>query len=83
MYAAWGSHGLWLSKGEHAYGQVGAESLVDHCSDEGEAWDTWNLMENFGYYVQEGTDAPHGRGLGGSTWPAWMRDDYATPPRMP
>jgi len=74
VYSAWGSHGVWLTPGEHDYDEVchifGCEDLTDWTS-EGTAWDTWNYVEAFDYNAKQE--------LGGSTWPLWMSDDFTNP----
>jgi hypothetical protein len=83
LYAAAGSHGLWLTAGSHNYADVEIEalsnlyieSLYDHCAA-GKAWDTWNNVIAFDYY-DPSTNS--GRGLSGSQWPNWMRDDFTEP----
>lgn len=42
LYAAWGSHGLWFSVGDHEY--VSFPKLVDHTS-QGTVWDTWEDLD--------------------------------------
>ena len=74
VYSAWGSHGVWLTAGEHDYGEacyvVACEDLTDWTS-EGTPWDTWNYLEAFDYNAKQG--------LGGSIWPLWMSDDFTNP----
>lgn len=70
VYAAWGSHGVWLDPGSHVYDDYVVFTLADDCSA-GTAWDTWNLIEAFDYNLQVG--------LGGSTWPLWMGADFTDP----
>jgi hypothetical protein len=70
VYSAWGSHGVWLTPGNHQYGSALGWPLVDVCSA-GTAWDTWNNLEAFDYNGKQG--------LGGSIWPLWMSDDFANP----
>jgi hypothetical protein len=74
VYSAEGSHGVWLTPGRHKYGEAGPEGskedLVDWTS-QGTAWDTWNKMAAFDYNAKQG--------LGGSTWPLWMSDDFTNP----
>ena len=73
VYSAWGSHGVWLTAaGTGMTRLVGysGEDLVDWTS-EGTAWDTWNYLEAFDYDAKQG--------LGGSTWPLWMSDDFTNP----
>jgi hypothetical protein len=74
VYSAWGSHGFWLTAGRHKYGEAGPEGseedLVDWTS-EGTAWNTWNYMEAFDFNLKQG--------IGGSTWPLWMSDDFTNP----
>ncbi len=74
VYSAWGSHGVWLTAGEHDYGEVcyvvACEDLTDWTS-EGTPWDIWNYLEAFDYNAKQG--------LGGSTWPLWMSDDFTNP----
>jgi hypothetical protein len=80
VYAAWGSHGLWLASGNHKYGEVCypsplCEDLIDECSN-GTQWDTWENMVTLDYYDPS---ANNGRGLGGSVWPLWMSNDFSDP----
>jgi hypothetical protein len=74
VYSAWGSHGVWLTAGENDYGEVcyvvACEDLTDWTS-QGTPWDTWNYLEAFDYNTKQG--------LGGSTWPLWMSDDFTNP----
>jgi hypothetical protein len=70
VYSASGSHGVWLTPGKHTYGSAMGEDLTDWTS-EGTAWDTWNKMAAFDYNTKQG--------LGGSTWPLWMSDDFENP----
>ena len=74
VYSAWGSHGVWLTAGEHDYGEVcyvvACEDLTDWTS-EGTAWDTWSNIAAFDYNAKQG--------LGGSIWPLWMSDDFTNP----
>jgi hypothetical protein len=74
VYSAWGSHGVWLTAGEHDYGEVcyvvACEDLTDWTS-EGTAWDTWNNMAALDYNAKQG--------LGGSIWPLWMSNDFTNP----
>jgi hypothetical protein len=70
VYSAWGSHGVWLTAGEHDYDEachLWCEDLTDWTS-EGTAWDTWNNMEAFDYNLKQG--------LVGNIWPLWMSDDF-------
>jgi len=74
IYSAWGSHGVWLTAGENDYGEVcyvvACEDLTDWTS-QGTPWDTWNYLEAFDYNTKQG--------LGGSTWPLWMSEDFTNP----
>jgi len=70
VYSAKGSHGIWPTAGRHKYGEAAGEDLTDWTS-EGTAWDTWNYLEAFDYNAKQG--------LGGSTWPLWMSDDFTNP----
>jgi len=70
VYSALESHGVWLTPGRHKYGEALGADLVDWTS-EGTAWDTWNNVEVFDYNANQG--------LGSSTWPLWMSDDFANP----
>jgi len=74
VFSAWGSHGVWLTAGRHKYGEAFGEDLTDWTS-EGTAWDTWNYLEVFEYDY----NVKQGQGLGGSTWPLWMSDDFTNP----
>jgi hypothetical protein len=40
-------------------------------TSQGTPWDTWNYLEAFDYNTKQG--------LGGSTWPLWMSDDFTNP----
>lgn len=75
VYSAWGSHGLWVNPGDHAYGEVLGVDLIDECG-EGTAWDTWNDVVAFDYYDPSGNS---GWGLVGSQWPTWMQNDFTEP----
>ena len=79
VYSAWGSHGMWAAPGDHTYQTIGEEvlgvcvtlvcaDLVDETSA-GIAWDTWEVVEGFDFFAQEG--------LGEQAWPAWMSEDFA------
>lgn|GEM_PF-3582169 len=73
VYSAWGSHGLWVNSGDHIYDYAGSTPLIDEC-DAGTVWNTWENIVAFDYYDPFGKN---GRGLEGSLWPIWMRDDFA------
>jgi hypothetical protein len=46
VYAARGSHGLWVSPGDHQYKNIVIATLVDQCQ-RGREWETWNFIEAF------------------------------------
>ena len=70
MYAAWGSHGMWPTAGNHVYQTLpGGTDLVDACSA-GPTWDTWSRMVALDYFRQAG--------LGGASWPLWMSTAYSS-----
>lgn len=64
-YAAWGSHALYSTSGDHTYKSI--PKLTDKCSA-GTSWDSWDSIETYDYAAK--------KGLGGSVWPSWMTDDY-------
>ncbi|HEX4694895.1 Vps62-related protein [Sphingomonas sp.] len=64
-YAAWGSHALYSSGGDHVYSSV----LVDKCG-KGTQWNTWDRVETYDYGAKTG--------LGSSVWPTWMTTDYTS-----
>lgn len=67
VYAAWGAHGNWRDPGAHVYQHTPVGVLVDY-TGQGTAWETWRSVVAFDYDTQSG--------LGGSTWPEWMRKEY-------
>jgi len=83
VYAALGSHGIWTQPGEHVYKRIHKsidlgvktitlvdEYLVDYTS-EGTPWDTWQNIQTYDYNNK--------KGLGNSTWPIWMSDNFKDP----
>lgn len=64
-YAAWGSHALYSSGGDHTYATV----LTDKCG-KGTEWQTWSRVETYDYAAK--------KGLGSSVWPTWMTTDYTS-----
>lgn len=75
VYSARGSHGLWREPGDHIYGIALTTALIDSCAA-GTAWDTWQDLEMFDYHDPS---ANSGHGLGGSTWPLWMGNQFWDP----
>ncbi|MFC1570068.1 hypothetical protein ACFL4L_07515 [bacterium] len=80
-----GSHGFWKDPGDFYYETVplpwwissrfggGDIDLYDNCA-EGMAWFSWYPLNKMEMY-----DFNEKRGLGSSTWPSWMRDDFSNP----
>ena len=64
-YAAWGSHALYSSGGDHTYATV----LTDKCG-KGTEWQTWSRVETYDYAAK--------KGLGSFVWPTWMTTDYTS-----
>ncbi len=67
VFAAWGSHGLWSTPGQHWYKKTPVGTLYDY-TGYGTAWDTWKLVEAY--------DFDRKVGLGSSAWPVWMSKNY-------
>lgn len=74
VFAAWGSHGLWSTPGEHWYKKINLGitevNLYDY-TGYGTAWDTWKRVEAY--------DFDRKTGLGSSAWPVWMSKNYGDP----
>lgn len=75
VYSAEGSHGIWVTAGEHRYGKIKILDiysifLYDY-TGQGAQWNTWTNLETFDF---DGKD-----GLGSSIWPRWMSTDYTAP----
>jgi hypothetical protein len=75
-YAAWGSHANYSTPGAHIYNTIEVPPLDDieitdltSSASDGVAWDTWNKIEAFDFYTQQGLD--------GATWPGWMSTEFA------
>lgn len=64
VYAAYGSHGLWASAGEHVYKDLPVFELSDDTS-KGTAWDTWNNLVLLDYTTKSPISPTE-------TYPAWM-----------
>ena len=81
VYSAWGSNANYSRPGDYVYKTIDVPGyipvddipLVDRCSSstEGTTWDTWNSVEVFDFYKQEG--------LGSKPWPGWMGTDFENP----
>ena len=74
VYAAWGSHGIWKTAGEHLYKETAVGDLVDY-TGRGEQWNTWQNVKAFLY----AEDEDGSRGLDGNSWPVWMSPDHHNP----
>ena len=73
-YSAKESHGMWKDAGNHVYQDIVVAQLTDECSA-GTAWDTWNTLRTYEWFPRSW----YGRGLGGTTLPAYFSDDYSNP----
>ncbi len=61
LYAAWGSHGLYVKPGKHGYRKLGTgETLVDYTS-KGHRWDTGQKLAVYDFADRTG-------------WPSWTQD---------
>jgi hypothetical protein len=67
VYAAWGSHGIWATIGEHVYRSIEICDFVDY-TGAGDPWDTWEYVEAYDYDTRTG--------LTGNAWPTWMSKAY-------
>ncbi len=72
-YSAFGSHGMWKDPGNHVYKDLVVVQLID-VANQGTAWDTWNNIQAFQYFPNQGT----GVGLG-NPFPAWLGRDFSNP----
>ncbi|MBJ6360763.1 hypothetical protein ACFOQM_05510 [Paenibacillus sp. GCM10012307] len=72
-HSAFGSHGMWKDTGNHVYKDLVVVQLID-VANKGTAWDTWNNVQYFQFFPNQGT----GVGLG-NPYPAWLGTDYTNP----
>lgn len=71
VYSANGSHASYPDAGHHVYKKISIIIELADDTDQGTAWQTWNRLETYDYEAK--------KGIGSSTWPAWMSDNFSDP----